>query len=820
MAIFFTVLQVGAQSVEGGGQRTVTLKGTVVDADENFPLEFATLVLESTDNPSVVTGGITDADGKFEVDAPAGNYNVKVEYISYKSFELKSQDLSNDRNFGTIKLSLDVAQLDAVEVTGEKTTVEVRLDKKIYNIGKDLTTSGATVTDALANVPSVSVDVEGAVSLRGNENVRILINGKPSALAGFGSTDALMQLPADAIEKVEVITSPSARYDAEGTAGILNIVLKKDKALGFNGSVNTTIGNPDRAQVSTNLNFRTKKFNIFTTLGYTYREGPGSGYFDNNYNIGDYTRIIEDRDINRRNNNFNGNIGIEYFLTDKSSITGSFFTRLGDGKDQTDNLNSRYNGTDLVIQSLRREIQDETQHNYQFALNYVNNLDEDGQKLTADIQYSRDNQDEYSEITENSIFPESAIVPTDHIYSKEKQREWLFQVDYVLPMGEAQFEAGYRGNYQSEPTDYQLDTLNYDTGEFDTDRGVTNIFKYTQNVNAFYTQYGNKFGKFSALLGLRLETTNIKGELDSQFEPSEDDETLIEEFDNDYIGLFPTVNVTYELNERENISLGYNRRINRPRSWFLNPFPSRDSRTNIRQGNPALAPAYADAFDLGYLKRWEKLTLTSSVYYQRETNSFEWIQQESPKPTDDGLIIFESMPINLATNQRYGAEVGLMYNPFKWWRLNGSFNFFKFIKDGEYEGRDFGAENTSWFSRFSSKLTLPAKIEWQVNSFYMGPQENSQTKTEGMFSVDMAFAKDILKDNATITLNVSDLFNSRKRQSFTQNPNSSSDSEFQWRVRQVNLSFVYRFNQSKRDRNRNGRPNNDDFEEEGGFGKG
>lgn len=241
-------LPLSAQNSTREANANITVTGTVLDQDNDLPLEYATLVLQSVDNPDKVTGGITDASGKFSVETQAGRYNVSVEYISYISYTLKDQNLTESRDLGTITLQLDVAQLEGVEVVGEKTTVEVRLDKKIYNIGKDITTSGGNISDALNNIPSVTVDVEGAISLRGNENVRILINGKPSALAGFGSTDALRQLPADAIERVEVITSPSARYDAEGTAGILNIILKKEKTLGLNGSVTTSVGYPIAAR--------------------------------------------------------------------------------------------------------------------------------------------------------------------------------------------------------------------------------------------------------------------------------------------------------------------------------------------------------------------------------------------------------------------------------------------------------------------------------------------------------------------------------------------------------------------------------------------
>jgi len=797
--LLFTTFTIYAQRPQEVNPIKIT--GTVLEQDTNQPLEYATLVLQSIDNPSKISGGITDANGKYEVEAQPGKYNVSIEYIGYKTYKLPNQNLTKSIDLGITKLAPDVAELEGVEVVGEKTTVEIRLDKKVYNIGKDLTNSGANISDALNNVPSVTVDVDGAISLRGNENVRILINGRPSALAGFGSTDALRQLPADAIEKVEVITSPSARYDAEGTAGILNIILKKEKTLGFNGSINTTIGYPTSSQINSNLNLRTDKFNIFNTLGYSYREAPGNGLFDNTYVNGTYDRIIEDRDINRLDKGYNGNLGIEYFISDKSSITASVFGRISDESDITDNDSKRFIDNILTNQTFRKEDEKQDDNSIQVSLNYINNFNDNGHKLTSDFQYSKNTEDLLTRINENNTVPNNDLLARENIYQNEIQNEYLFQADYVLPMGDAQFEAGYRGNFEQTITDYQLDTLNQNSGQFETNLDLTNKFTYDENVNAFYSQYGNKFGKFSFLLGLRLENTQLKGKVESEYDIEALQEILGTEvdlnFDKNYLGLFPTFNMTFELNEMESITLGYNRRINRPRGRFINPFPSRSSRTNVFQGNPDLDPAYANAYDLGYLKRWEKLTLTSSIYYQKETNSFERVQEETGQVTSDGISIIRSIPINLSTNERIGAEAGVLYNPTKWLRLNGSFNFFQFETDGIFNNVDYGAKNTSWFSRFSSKITLPSKIDWQTNFFYRGPSENSQTKNKGIAFTSMAFSKDVFSDKGTITFNVSDLFNSAKRRSYTETAFFTSDSEFQWRVRQFTLGFVYRFNQPK-----------------------
>ena len=797
--------------------RNYTVKGLIVDKESGQPLEFATVSFFNAAN-DLVAGGITELDGRYKLSVPEGVYTVQYDYISYKTIRKENVLINKATDLPTVAMVIDAASLDEVVVTAETTEVVVRLDKKIYNIGKDLTTSGATVSDALNNVPSVTVDVDGAINLRGNGNVQILINGRPSALAGFGNTDALRQLPAETIERVEVITSPSARYDAEGSAGIINIVLKKDKNLGFNGSIITNVGYPFGSSLTGNINFRQKKFNIFNTTSVRYQESPGNGFFRNNFNIDGVENplVVEDRDIDRIRRGLTTNLGITYNLTDRSSITASGFYRTGNDDDRTANFTDEFDsGNSLAEQRLRVENENETGDSYQVALNYTNNFNDEGHNLAVDLQYDTRDETESNLITEENTFPAFELLPAEDISTEQIRDSYLVQADYVLPIGEnAQFEAGYRGRFRETVTDFQVLEEVGTSGVFERNGNLSNVFTFNQDVNAFYTQYGNKFGKFSFLLGLRYETTRQQGEV-SDFDPTENDDFDVD-FDETFDGLFPTVNLIYELAENENITFGYNRRINRPRGFFVNPFPSRSSEANIFQGNPGLNPAFASAFDLGYLKRWKKLTLTTSVYYQYETDAFQFIREDTGQETPNGIPIVRTIPINLATNERFGAEAGVLYNPTKWLRLNGSFNFFRFVTEGEFNGTNFDADNTSWFARFSSKVTLPGKIDWQTNAFYRGPREDAQTRNKGILSIDLAFAKDLFNDNATLAFNVRDLFNSRKRISETNTPTFTQDSEFQWRERQLTLSFTYRFNQQKNRQRRGQNPGGDeDFEFQG-----
>ena len=503
-----------------GNKPGITISGKVVDAKTNQPLEYATIVLKNTKTQKI-SGGITNEKGTFSLQIQKGNYEISVEFISFKTIKLPTQRITSNKNLGTIKLEEDASSLDEVVVIAEKSTVDIRLDKKIYNVGKDMTVKGGTASDVLDNVPSVDVDAEGTVSLRGSENVRILIDGKPSALVGLSGTDALRQLPSDAIERVEVITSPSARYDSEGTAGILNIILRKGKASGFNGSVNVTVGDPKNYQGAVNLNLRTKKVNIFSNFGYSDRGGPGVWNSDVTYlsnGIIDSTRI-ENRDNDRFRKGFNGSFGLEYFLNKKSSITGTVFLRDTNGNNISTNNISSYNPSNVnLYNSTRIQDEGEVDKTFQFSLNYTNNFNKDGHKLTLDFQHSSSKENEDADIID--INPETNS--TD-----EHSLRNLFQADYILPIGKnSQFEAGYRGNFEDLTSDYLVIAANLDPRY-----NPSNNLEFTQNVNAFYTQFGSKINKFSYLLGLRTEITDIDIKLLN----------TNEDYTKKYTNLFPTV---------------------------------------------------------------------------------------------------------------------------------------------------------------------------------------------------------------------------------------------------------------------------------------
>ena len=467
--------------------------------------------------------------------------------------------------------------------------------------------------------------------------------------------------------------------------------------------------------------------------------------------------------------------------------------------------------------TLRTEDESEDEERIQYTLDYVNNFDGNGKKLTINAQYSTDLEDVYNSITEIDT-QINELNDLELVLENQDEKRGLLQIDYVLPVGEKiQYEAGYRGNYRDIFNSFFLaerqDFVN--DGPLVPDTGLNNSFGYKEFVNAAYFQYGQEFGKVSLLAGLRYEHTAI--EIEQQTSTTVDKKS--------YGNLFPTVNIGLEIKDGESFTLGYNRRIRRPRGRFLNPFPSRSSESDIFSGNVDIDPVISDAFDLGYLKRWGKLTLSTSVYYRTSANNWEFIQQDTGELTDNGDPIIKRFPINLSTQERTGFEFTLSYRPFKIWSINSDFNLFKTKTDGDYVdpttlvSQNFDFENTAFSLRLNQKLTLPGKTDVQINANYRGANRNAQSARDGVFSLNIAASKDLFKEKASLSLNVSDVFNSRKRQQTTTVAGVFEQySEFQWRQRQVSLNFVYRFNQKKkRGRQRGGGEDFDGGEE--GFSK-
>jgi hypothetical protein len=788
----------------------VIISGKVTDSETNTPLEYATISVFKLNSEDAINGVITDSNGEFSIELSKGVYDFKVEFISFKIKYYKNISVNNSISLGIIELSVDENMLDEIEVIGEKTEIEIKLDKTVYNIGKDLTLKGSSVSDVLDNLPSVEVDIEGNVSLRGNQSVRILINGKPSGLVGISSNEALKQFPSESVEKVEVITSPSARYNAEGTAGIINIILRRSKLTGFNGSLTLNSGFPERYGVSANLNYRTKKINFFNNIGYNKRVSEGSFVNETEYYtdqaINNFLNENGVRDSERNSNYLN--TGIEYFISDKTSVVGSYVLRKSDGfTNNTNNVNQNFNGISKFSERLEKE--SEIDDTNEFSINLTHNFKKEGHVLTMDYQKEKSSENENGFISNTQLKPLFTKYLSEKVNTDEIQESELFKIDYVLPIKkDGQFELGFRRSNQYQDIDYLAENEDLN-GNFINDLNLSNTLLYNEKVNAFYTQYGNKNNKFSFLLGLRYEESK----------------TTVKQLANNtnnvknYNDFFPTLNLSYQIKEDETITFGYNRRIRRARSYFINPFPSKSSATNIFQGNPNIDPTYSNGIDLGYLKRYEKLTLNGSIYYRKSTGVFTFISEN----TGDFVLVNEILvpvlrrtPINLASNKQIGLELNANFNQSKNWRLNGSLNFYESETLGEYMGIVYDSKNLTWSGRISNNLKLFSSVDWQTSFRYRAPQKTAVNERKASIYSNTAFSKDLLKDKITLTFKVNDIFETGKWRIESFNENYRSYSESNWRGgRTLELNLIYRFNQKKKESRNSGDYN--DYSE-GGFG--
>tara|TARA_B110000881_G_scaffold215055_1_gene228508 strand:- start:6689 stop:9106 length:2418 start_codon:yes stop_codon:yes gene_type:complete len=782
-----------------------TLTGVVLESETKEELEYAIVTVLSTDN-IVVTDGLTNSKGKFSITVKKGEYNLMVEYISHKNFIQEGVNVASNLKLGNIELDIDAESLDEVEIIAENTTVDIRLDKKIYTVGRDLTVKGGSVSDVLDNVPSISVDVEGNVALRGSEDVRILINGKPSGLVGLNSAEALRQLPSESIEKVEVITSPSARYDAQGNGGIINIILRRNKLLGFNGTVNANIGDPKSSGISTNLNYRTGDVNIFNSSGLSDRLRVGDSYaYSEYYNGDDQSSFIRDnRNWERENNSLFTNTGLEWYIDDNTSITTSFLTSNSEGVNLNKNTTLELDSSqDVINETFRLENEISKDENYEYSLNFDKRFNDEGHKLVVDFQMGENTDNENSILTQNNL-------DFEQITSDETNDSKLIKADYVLPIGEnRQFEAGFKIEESDLYQDYKVYSNLNNNLILDTEQ--SNVFQYKEQINAIYSQYGFKIDdKYSFLFGVRVEQTKKDIIQITTDELIKKDDT----------GVFPTFNFGLEISEDESVTFGYSRRLRRPWSRFINPFPSKNSPTSIFRGNPNLDPTYSNNFDLGYLKTFESsFSVNSSMYFQKSTNTFNFITQDTGETVNLGgtdVPIIERFPINLATNSRFGFEFNLSYRPSKKWSVNSNFNLYNNKVEGEYNEIDYGSENLSWSMRLNNKLTLPGEIEWQTRMNYRGPREDAVNKTKASYSTDLAFSKDILNEKGTLSLNVRDLFDSSGRISEAFTETFYSESKYRWSSRSFTLNFTYRINQKKKRYQREGQSYQGGGDEYGG----
>ncbi|WP_421795487.1 TonB-dependent receptor domain-containing protein [Haliscomenobacter sp.] len=775
----------------GQNSKLANIKGKIIEAQSKAPLAYAAIRILKNSDSTLVSGGISDEKGQFSLEAPYGDYHAVVEFLGYQPIKIPSFSASAGKNsldLGTISLSAAAQNLQEVVVQGEKSSMELALDKKIFNVGKDLANAGGTASDILSNIPSVSVDGEGNVKLRGSDNVRILIDGKPSGLVSFKGGAGLQQLQGSLVDKVEVITNPSARYEAEGMSGIINIVLKKDRRQGFNGSFDLIAGNPDNFGAGANVNYRKDKINFFLNYALAYRLQPGRGETYQEVYDGPITRILEQTNKGRMraaNNSING--GLDYYFDDKNIFTASYLWRRSDARRITDNQYKDYINSLSNLYSITDRQQDETEDepNSEYALSYKRSFEKKGHELLIDARYLDYWEHSDQTFTQKSVFADGIINKvssrTQKSLNDETEKQWLFSADYVQPFGkEGKYELGVRSSFRDMSNDFFV-TEQDSTGIYLPLDSLNNNFLYDENINAAYAIIGNKIKRFSYQFGLRAEHTDIKTTLAQTNESNP----------RNYANLFPSAHFTYKLPQENSLQISYSRRVRRPRYNDLSPFVTFSDNRNFFSGNPDLNPEFTDAYDLGHVKFFEKGSFASSLYYRYTTGKIDRIRRVN----SDGFAA--TRPENLLDEHSFGAEFTSSFSLKKWWKLDFNVNFFRAITDGSNIQEDYQSDTYAWFARQTSRFSLPKKTDIQIRASYEAPRQTPQGEVKSLFFTDLSMSRDLFKGQGKLILNVLDVFNSRRFRSITRGENFYTENNSQMRLRQINLTLNYRLNQSQ-----------------------
>jgi outer membrane receptor protein involved in Fe transport len=769
-----------SQSVAQDG---FTINGQVID-DNNAAVPFANAALYNQVDSVLVTGAVSDGNGNFVITAEPGNYFLKVTFLSYEEKVVSNILISDaDLPLGKIRLKAGSQILESVIIQGEKSQMELHLDKRVFQVGKDLSNISGNATEILDNVPSVSVDVDGNISLRGSQNVRILIDGRPSGMTGISVADALRQLQGNLIESIEVITNPSARYDAEGEVGIINIILKKEKQKGVNGSFSVNGGYPANYGASFNLNFRKKNLNLFSSYGISYRSNPGRGKSFQSFSQPEliYYHQTTRRTRSEVSHNFRG--GVDYYINDKTILTGSFLLRRSDGLNKTKNEYLDFDETNSLLRNVvRNERETEPELNTEFALSYRKELKRKEQLLTADFKWIENTETEFASYDHNIVTNNTQIFERSE--NTENERNALVQIDYIHPFGNnAKIQTGFKSTLRVIENDFIVDSLDEAGTNWITLNEFNNNLIYTENIHAAYFIVGNELDKFSWQTGLRSELSDIKVKL------AESNETNYQ----NYVNIFPSAHLSYKFKPERTIQLNYSYRLSRPRFRDLMPFSSYSDNRAVMIGNPNLRPEYTHSVEAGYLVNWASGSLLSSAYYRYRTGVVERI------PVVDQPGSTRILAVNLSTQDAYGLELNFSWNPVKWWRFNSNANFYRAITEGTFDDRNLHSDTYTWTNRTTSRITFSKTWDFQTGFNYRGRRITTQGEERAVYFFDLGLSKDVIKGNGTFTFAIRDVLNSRKFRSVIIRPDEGyySESEFQGRRRQFVLTFTYRLNRKE-----------------------
>lgn len=789
-------LQISYAQRPSGGQapelapNTGALSGKVIDGMTQENVAFANVIAYEVGTETMKDGTTTNDKGRFFIkDLPYGSYDIVISFVGYSDKKIENIILTAEERMGRVgSVLMEVGNdLEVVEVTAEKNEITFGLDKKTFNVEKQINSTGGTAEDVLKNIPSITFDVDGNVSLRGTSNVRILINGKPSALTGSGRQAVLDQIPAGSIKDVEVMTNPNAKYAPDGMGGVINIITKKQNKAGFNTRVALNIGTRNKYDGNISLNWRAGKFNFFTN--YAGRTGEYFGERTSNR-----TQTLADTSFTRNTDSYSNRIrtshnikgGLEYFFNTQTSLTGSVTlnpgTRTQTGNASTDFFNDFKLLTD---KSTQLESGNETELAVEYDVSFVRRFKKEGQELTMSARYSTSEESEFEE--SNEAFKNLNGIVYDNfayeIMEEESSKRIRGQVDYVHPFeNKMKLETGYQTEIQLIDNDYDYTGLD----ELSQSYQLDNRFIYDEQIHALYGIVSGQSGKIGWSGGLRAEQALVTAELADESDGV---------FNNPYFRLYPSGSASYKLSEKSTVQASYSRRVNRPRSRSLNPFIQIRDTLNFSQGNPKLLPEFINSYEVNYLTFTPKGTFSIGAYYRQTNDIISRIQDLDSQP---GKVI--STWANLTSGKSYGLEIVGTYRIKKWARFSANANIYRSVIDGSNIEADLANSGYLASGRVSANFTMWKDLSLQLSSFMRSRGVSVQGSYAPIVSMDVAIKKEILKGKGALTFRISDPFDTRDFEIDIDRNGLEQYFRFKRESRIAFLGFSYSLRQEKRKR--------------------
>jgi len=773
------------------------IKGLVVEEGSETPMEFANIAIYNIQDSTLVTGGITNENGEFEIDNIVyGQYYLEANFIGFDKKNVTRIILDSDnktRNLGEIELSPSAVSIGEVDVVADRATVEYKLDKKVVNVSQVISAVGGTAVDVLENTPSIQVDIEGNVSLRGSGNFTVLIDGRPSVLSG---SDALRQIPSSAIENIEIITNPSAKYEPDGTAGIINLVMKKNSMNGVNGIVNGSVGTGDKYRGDFMLNYRREKINYFIGADWRDETYYGGMFSERETYYNDTTEyLIMDGDRDRIRGGYNFKGGADLYLSDMTTLTLSGEIGNSKNKGRGDGQTENYTiPASEHVYSVSEETSKRENDFYSLNTNFQHKFNNEGHRLEATAFYSdengTDNEIEGEILADQNFNKLDEYIERVSTLETEEEKEFRFKLDYTYPFSEdGRFEAGIQNRLESEYETLEFRDYDQENDEWIINDEYTSATDFRRDIHAVYTTYSNKLGKFQFMGGLRGELTlrEIKNS-------KADEASTLNRFD-----FFPTAHTSYPLTEKTDITASYSRRINRPNGRDLDPTPSYYNRYTIRFGNPDLKPEYTNSYEIGMLKRFgEGRSFVSADLFRRVTNNKI---DRTERLGEDG--VFYLYTDNFDKDYATGMEVTGNLNYNEWLIMNASMNLFHYRITGDLDGESIDRESTNWGGRLNTTFKFAENSRFQITAFFRGPSVSAQGETKAMFFSNFSYRHEFFNKKLSATLSMRDPFGTARFERETIDTNFKNHFRWEREPRVVLLTLSYKINNFKEDRGGN-----------------